>query len=226
MWKGSGREYRVGVRVTEPAADAQRDLLSSGLSYILTTSDDKKVIIKSRHGEDEMSWLTSLHKDHFAGAIIILLGAAAVFFAEPLRLGTLLDMGPGYFPTALGVILVLVGIAIAAGGGKPSRPSVLPDFPGEPDDVEAAAHAAAHEGIAKPELRGWSCILGAFVAFIFLFKYAGAVPAVTGLAALSALAERKNTWLSVAGLVLFANFLLVVVFWWILNMPMRLFWWN
>lgn len=173
-----------------------------------------------------MSWLTSLHKDHFAGAIMILLGAGAVFFAEPLRLGTLLDMGPGYFPTALGVLLILVGVGIAAGGGRPRRPSVIPEFPGEPDDVEVAAHAAAHEGIAKPELRGWGCILAAFVAFIFLFPTAGAVPAVTTLAALAGLGERKNTLRSVIGLVLFADFLLIVVFWWLLNMPMRLFWWN
>jgi hypothetical protein len=165
-----------------------------------------------------MTWLKYLHKDHIAGAVMILVGLGAVYFARPLDLGTLMQMGPGYFPTALGVILILIGALIAIGAGRPMQSSVIEQFPGEQLDGQAVA--------ARPEWRGWSCILGAFVAFIFLFQYAGAVPATTAISAISAFAERNNSWKSILCLVVFANTALLVVFWWALRMPLHLFWWN
>lgn len=168
----------------------------------------------------------SLHRDHLAGAAMVLLGLAAVWFAWPLEFGTLLQMGPGFFPVTLGALMTLVGVLIAISGGRPSDPSLVPDFPGEPDDVRVTAHTVASARAAGPDWRGWACILGAFVAFIVLFQHAGAVPATTAIALLAALAERGNSWISVVSLAIFANLALVVVFWWALRMPMHLFWWN
>ncbi len=172
-----------------------------------------------------MTWLRSLHKDHFAGAVAVLFGLAAVYFARSLDRGTMTQMGPGFFPTALGVLMVFVGVLIIIGGNKQTAASVIHEFPGEPADVLAAAHATAEHRRVKPEWRGWGCILGGFVAFILLFKSAGAVPATTALAIISALAERGNSWMSAILLALFANAVLVIVFWWALRMPMHLFWW-
>src|SRR5436309_14407221 len=44
------------------------------------------------------------------------IGAVAIVIARAYPLGTALRMGPGYFPTALGAILVLFGIYIMAMG--------------------------------------------------------------------------------------------------------------
>jgi hypothetical protein len=171
-----------------------------------------------------MSWVRSLNKEHYSGALMILVGAAAIYFARPLEMGTAVDMGPGYFPTALGIILTLIGVVIAIGGGHPTKASLIPDFPGEPDDVIQASHeAAARKTSMMPDWRGWGCLIGAFVAFIVLFTYAGAVAATTAIVMISTFGERGNSWKSAIALAAFANIVLVVVFWWALEMPFVLF---
>lgn len=173
-----------------------------------------------------MNWGRYLHKDQLAGALMVLVGIGAVYFARPLALGTLMQMGPAYFPTALGIILACLGAAIAFGSLRRTESASLPEFPGEPADVIAAAQSVAEQADNKPDWRGWSCILGGFVAFIILFKYTGAVPAATAIAAISAFGERGNSWKSALALAVFVNAVLIVVFWYALQMPLHLFWWD
>jgi len=54
-------------------------------------------------------------RDVVSGAIFIVLGAAAIWRAGDYALGTLTDMGPGYFPTVLGALLVFFGVATLLG---------------------------------------------------------------------------------------------------------------
>ena len=56
--------------------------------------------------------------DYLAGALMVLIGAGAVYVCSHYRMGTLTSMGPGFFPTLLGVLLILLGIAIAAEIGR------------------------------------------------------------------------------------------------------------
>ena len=49
-------------------------------------------------------------KDFWAGIFFIAFGAGAAAVAQENALGTLSRMGPGFFPTALGVILALLGM--------------------------------------------------------------------------------------------------------------------
>jgi hypothetical protein len=58
----------------------------------------------------------------WAGAILCAIGIAAAIAAPRYHLGTLAQMGPGYFPLILGVLLALLGAvtclqAVAEGGG-------------------------------------------------------------------------------------------------------------
>ena len=72
---------------------------------------------------------------------MILFGLVMALKGPTYRLGTLMHMGPGYLPTALGVILIGLGIAIAA--------AALPLAEGEDEDI-------------LPENRewfAWGCIL-------------------------------------------------------------------
>jgi len=48
--------------------------------------------------------------------MLIAIGAAAVSIARYYHFGSVLRMGPGFFPTVLGVILVLFGISIMIKG--------------------------------------------------------------------------------------------------------------
>ena len=49
------------------------------------------------------------NKNFWAGMMLIGIGAAAMFIARDYRFGSTLRMGPGYFPTVLGGILILFG---------------------------------------------------------------------------------------------------------------------
>jgi putative tricarboxylic transport membrane protein len=49
-------------------------------------------------------------KDFWSGLLFLAVGGAAVLLAQKYPLGTAFKMGPGYFPTALGALLALVGL--------------------------------------------------------------------------------------------------------------------
>jgi len=55
-------------------------------------------------------------KDFWAGMMLLGTGAAAMFIARDYRFGSTLHMGPGYFPTILGGILILFGIYVTVMG--------------------------------------------------------------------------------------------------------------
>jgi hypothetical protein len=59
-------------------------------------------------------WLKN--KDFWAGMMFIGFGAAAMFIARDYRFGSAMRMGPGFFPTILGGILIAFGICIMAIG--------------------------------------------------------------------------------------------------------------
>ncbi len=50
-------------------------------------------------------------QDFWSGILFVAVGSAAVFLARNYSFGTADKMGPGYFPTILGGLLVLVGLA-------------------------------------------------------------------------------------------------------------------
>jgi hypothetical protein len=52
-------------------------------------------------------------KDFFAGLIFIGFGLAAIIIGSNYSLGTAARMGPGYFPRILGILLLLLGAALA-----------------------------------------------------------------------------------------------------------------
>jgi uncharacterized membrane protein len=56
------------------------------------------------------------NRDFWAGTMLIASGAAAVIVARDYSFGTALRMGPGYFPSVLGGLLVLFGLYLMAQG--------------------------------------------------------------------------------------------------------------
>jgi hypothetical protein len=56
------------------------------------------------------------NRDLIAGLLFIVLGGLAVVLARDYPFGTTIRMGPGYFPTALGFILLLFGVTVLARG--------------------------------------------------------------------------------------------------------------
>ncbi len=52
-------------------------------------------------------------KDFYSGLIFIAFGVAAITIGSNYALGTAARMGPGYFPRMLGILLIVLGAALA-----------------------------------------------------------------------------------------------------------------
>lgn len=136
--------------------------------------------------------------DYLAGAVMVLVGAGAIYICSSYRMGSLTSMGPGFFPTVLGVILILLGIAIAVTGSEPSDSPIA---------------VLQHHGKEGWDLRGWACIVAAPVAFIFLAENVGFLPACFAAVLIAALGDRtanlKSSVILAAGMSAFAIILFV-----------------
>src|SRR5262245_487634 len=59
-------------------------------------------------------------KDFFAGLLFMSFGGVALALAQSYATGTAARMGPGYFPRALGILLVVLGALLSLRGFRPS----------------------------------------------------------------------------------------------------------
>ena len=61
------------------------------------------------------------NRDFFAGMMYIVLGAVGMWIARDYPFGSALRMGPGYFPTVLGGMMIAFGICRPADGRAQQR---------------------------------------------------------------------------------------------------------
>ena len=150
-------------------------------------------------------------KDHLGGALLVALGAAVVVAGVGYGTGTLRQMGSGFFPVVLGVLMALVGLALlatarrAAGGLADALP------------VAETAHLAG----PVVQWRGWLCILAGVLAFAVLGAHGGLVPA----SFVAALGDRRNGVRAAAALAAVMTVLGVVVFHFGLHLMLPLLSW-
>jgi hypothetical protein len=95
------------------------------------------------------------NKDFWSGLMLIGAGAAALIIGLEYRLGSALRMGPGYFPSVLGGILILLGFIVLAKGLKSG------------DRIDG-----------RWSLRALILLPMSLVLFGLLMEYAGFVPAL------------------------------------------------
>jgi putative Ca2+/H+ antiporter (TMEM165/GDT1 family) len=148
-------------------------------------------------------------KDFYAGGLMILLGLGIALKGATYRTGTLMHMGPGFLPTALGVILILIGIAIGAAALAPSD--------GEHDESILPP---------SPQWWAWACILLSPVFFIVFGKYFGMAPGTFACVFIAALGDRTATWLSTIVLSTVVTVFGVSLFSYFLQVPMPIFTWG
>ncbi|HEY1503906.1 MAG TPA: tripartite tricarboxylate transporter TctB family protein [Stellaceae bacterium] len=138
----------------------------------------------------------SHRRDYYAGALMVLVGGGAAIIGSRYQMGSLTRMGPGYFPTVLGVILAFIGLVIAGSAAY-------------------VAPAAAEAPSLRPDWRGWLCIAAAALLFIGLARYAGLVAATFVCVFVAALGDRENSWkesaLLAAGVTVFGVLLFAFV---------------
>lgn len=145
------------------------------------------------------------NKDFLAGLLFLILGGFAVAVASNYPMGSTMRMGPGYFPTALGVILCLFGAYLVVRGIRTG---------------------------GKME-SGWAWRPLAFITlsivlFGFLLDRAGMVPALVAMFFVAAAAGREFRFKEVLLLTVVMGAFAAAVFLYGLKLPYPLFpgvWW-
>ena len=61
-----------------------------------------------------MSWRLLTNRDTIAAIVLLAFGGAVLVVGRGYETGTLTEMGSGYFPMALGIVIVLFGLALLA----------------------------------------------------------------------------------------------------------------
>ncbi|HTP81988.1 MAG TPA: tripartite tricarboxylate transporter TctB family protein [Alphaproteobacteria bacterium] len=149
-----------------------------------------------------------IHKrDFYAGGLLILFGLLAALKGPDYGPGTLMHMGPGFMPTALGVILILLGLAIA--GSSLASPDgvdeqILPDH---------------------PQWFAWGCILASPLMFIIFGTYFGMFPGTFMCIFVAALGDKTQTYKSAVGLALIVGVAGTALFSYLLQVPMPILTW-
>jgi putative tricarboxylic transport membrane protein len=128
--------------------------------------------------------MTRSPKDFWTGLIYIFFGSSAILIAREYGMGTAIKMGPAYFPTILGGLLVIIGAI-----------SVIRSFvvPGAP--------------IGGFVFKGLILVTVAVLVFGFVVRGAGLVVALPLLIIISAVASSRFRWrptlIMAAGLTIF-----------------------
>jgi hypothetical protein len=129
-------------------------------------------------------------KDFWTGVIYIFFGASAVIIARDYGMGTALRMGPAYFPTVLGSLLVVIGVISVI------RSLVKQGSP-----------------IGRFGIKGLALVVTSTLSFGLLVKGAGLVVALPILVISSAYASQRFRWSTAialaAGLTIFCVFVFI-----------------
>ena len=116
-------------------------------------------------------------RDLWGGALMLAFGIVAIVEGERHTVGSLTQMGSGYFPIALGALLSVLGVIIALGAV----------FSGAGDEDGDATK------LPRPDLRGGCAIIGGIVPFIVLGEYLGLAPATFASVFIAAMGDRHAT---------------------------------
>lgn len=123
---------------------------------------------------------------------MIACGVAGLALAAPLHLGSLARMGPGFMPTALSALVVLIGLVV-----------LLSDL----------RHGEEEDPSLRPVWRPFALILAAVAVFGLLIDRAGLVAAITAAILIAAPAEPGQRPLEIAllivGLIVFTAVLFI-----------------
>lgn len=136
------------------------------------------------------------NRDFFAGLVYIGTGAIAMIIAMDYPFGSALRMGPGYFPTVLGGIMIAFGVAVLLMGVK------------------------NNEKIKG----GWSIraliILPiSAVVFGYVMEHVGFIPALALLIPIAAASGNEFKWKEIIPLTIGLTILSLAIFIWGLGLP-------
>lgn len=112
-------------------------------------------------------------KDFWAGVMFVLFGGFFAGFGTQYTFGTAARMGPGYFPTVLGVILIGLGLLVAVTGLSKNN---------------------TEEKVARFTWDVLGLIIGSVVLFGALLNPLGLIGSLLVLILVSSYASHEHTW--------------------------------
>jgi len=149
-----------------------------------------------------VSNILGVPKDTAAGLLFMVVGAGALAIGADYRAGTLLHMGPGYFPRMMSGLLLLLGAVVA---------------------ILSLRHRRADVEEAPPwSWRAMATVLGGIVLFGLGLERFGLVASITALILVSAYAERQRGLIETLVLAVSMNVIAWLVFVAGLGMPLPL----
>lgn len=133
-----------------------------------------------------MAEMIAKPRDVIGGGLIIAIGVGFLLIGQELDFGTSFRMGPGYFPTVLSIILILMGAAMV---------------------IMALRRPAEEHSLGGIPWRGVILVIGGTIFFGFFLRSLGFIPVLLILVFASACASRyarlRTTILLTLGLTLF-----------------------
>ncbi len=123
--------------------------------------------------EEEAVLRIKNQKDFWAGVLFMAVGVFFAGLGSQYALGTATRIGPGYFPTGLGMVVILIGIIVAAGSLSAKAPA---------------------ERVEKFAIFTVVLILGSITAFGLLLKPLGLILSLLVLIAVSSYASHEFSW--------------------------------
>ena len=139
-------------------------------------------------------------KNFLSGLLMMAFGLGAIWQAQSYRLGTLIQMGPGYFPILVGSGLAIVGLCLIAGSIK---------------------DPASQSRVDPIGFRALLLPLAAIVVFGLLIQPLGLVLALAALVGITALASRDFRPLEVAAMIVVIGAIVVTIFVLGLSLPIK-----
>jgi uncharacterized membrane protein len=143
----------------------------------------------------KLEWRTN--KDLWASVMYIGTGALGMWIARDYPFGSALRMGPGYFPTVLGGIMVVMGIYVLALGLRKDHEKIQGNW----------------------SIRALIVLPLSMIAFGILMEEAGFIPAMAALIPISAAAGRDFKWVEVVALTIGLTILCWFGFIYLLGLP-------
>ncbi len=136
-------------------------------------------------------------KDFWSGVMFAVFGLLFVAFARQYAMGSAARMGPAYFPTVLGGLLLLLGVVIA---------------------IRGLTVRTKDGGVDRFHFKPLLFVLGAVVAFGLLLRPAGLLVALAALVLISSLGSHEFKLRDVLLLIVGLAVLVLIVFIYALGM--------
>ena len=136
-------------------------------------------------------------KDFWSGVMFAVIGLLFVAFARQYAMGTAARMGPAYFPTVLGGLLLLLGVVVA---------------------IRGLTVQTKDGGVDRFHFKPLLLVLGAVVAFGLLLRPGGLLVALAALVLISSFGSHEFKWRDVLLLTVGLAVLVLIVFIYALGM--------